>query len=381
MKEKYLCNPTFILLLFLFSLNLLATGCVSAPQDFDEALWKKTVKERPVKDLYAAHFKDGLFFNPWMPMEEKGFLRLLKWKLSRREKFTDEEKRFKPAIVPDSAGRIKAAPEGDFIMWVGHATFLLRLNGEFWLTDPIFSERALLPKRVTPPAITAQDLERLGVKKLNVIISHNHYDHLDRKTVEALPDNTRFFVPLGLKQFITDLSKNNVIEMDWWQTANAGNGIEISCLPMQHWSRRFGQATNTTLWASFMITTSQVTIYFAGDSGYFTGYQEIGRRYPGIDYVLMPTTAFRPRWFMHYAHMDIDEAIDAFHDLKARYFIPTQWGTFHLGDEPPGYPALELRRKIAERNLDPSKFLIMDIGQIINIPSSDPEQIIHDPAR
>ena len=94
---------------------------------------------------------------------------------------------------------------------------------------------------------------------------------------------------------------------------------------------------------------------------------EIGRLYPAIDYVLMPTTAFRPRWFMHYAHMDIDEAIDAFADLKARYFIPTQWGTFHLGDEPPGFPALELKRRIAARNLDPARFLILDIGQILPV--------------
>ena len=108
-------------------------------------------------------------------------------------------------------------------------------------------------------------------------------------------------------------------------------------------------------------------IFFAGDSGYFIGYREIGRRYPGIDYVLMPTTAYRPRWFMHYAHMDIDEAIDAFDDLQARYFIPTQWGAFHLGDEPPSYPALELKRKIAERKRDPSRFIIMDIGQIVPV--------------
>jgi len=92
--------------------------------------------------------------------------------------------------------------------------------------------------------------------------------------------------------------------------------------------------SNTTLWASFLIITPSVKVYFAGDSGYFIGYREIGRRYPGIDYVLMPTTAYRPRWFMHYAHMNIDEAIDAFADLKAYRFIPTQWGTFHLGDEP-----------------------------------------------
>lgn len=341
------------------------SGCISSPQGFDEYAWRKKVDSVKVSDLYAHHFKDGLFFNPWMPREEKGFIQLLKWKLSRKEDYTDEEKNFKPAFIPEAPRRIKEIPGVDFIMWVGHATFLIRLGGDLWLTDPIFSDRALFPKRKIPPAITSRDLKNLGAKRLNVIISHNHYDHLDSKTIKSLPDDTRFFVPLGLKQFITGLGKDDVVEMDWWQTADAGNGTEIACLPMQHWSRRIGQDVNTTLWASFMISTPELKIYFAGDSGYFIGYREIGMRYPGIDYVLMPTTAFQPRWFMHYAHMDIDEAIDAFHDLNAGYFIPTQWGTFHLGDEPPGYPALELKRKIVEKKLDPSRFLIMDVGQII----------------
>lgn len=248
----------------------------------------------------------------------------------------------------------------------------MRLNGEYWLTDPIFSDRALLPKRQTPPAINAADLKKLGSGKLNVVVSHNHYDHLDRKSIEALPGDARYYVPLGLKRFFTDLGKQDVVEMDWWQKNTHGRGVEVICLPMQHWSRRIGQAVNETLWASFLIVTPSVTVYFAGDSGYFIGYREIGRRYPGIDYVLMPTTAYRPRWFMHYAHVDIDEAIDAFDDLRARYFIPTQWGAFHLGDEPPAYPALELKRRIAERKLDASRFIIPDLGQIVPVVKKSP---------
>ena len=117
-----------------------------------------------------------------------------------------------------------------------------------------------------------------------------------------------------------------------------------------------------------MLITSQMKIYLGGDSGYFVGYQEIGKRFPGIDYALLPTTAFHPRWFMHYNHMNVAETIDAFGDLKARFMIPTQWGTFHLGDEPPGYPVLELKRKIVARGLDPERFIIMDIGEIHAIP-------------
>ena len=109
------------------------------------------------------------------------------------------------------------------------------------------------------------------------------------------------------------------------------------------------------------------TDLFAGDSGYFIGYKEIGRTYPGIDYALMPVTAYRPRWFMHYAHMDVRESLDAFRDLGARFFVPTQWGTFHLGEEPPGYAALDLKGEIRSQQLDPSKFLVLDIGEFKEI--------------
>jgi L-ascorbate metabolism protein UlaG (beta-lactamase superfamily) len=124
---------------------------------------------------------------------------------------------------------------------------------------------------------------------------------------------------------------------------------------------------NSTLWASFMITAPTTTLYYGGDSGYFIGYREIGRMFPGIDYALMPVTAYRPRWFMHYAHMDARESLDAFHDLGARFFVPTQWGAFHLGEEPPGYAALDLQREIRSQQLDPSKFLILDIGEFVEI--------------
>jgi L-ascorbate metabolism protein UlaG (beta-lactamase superfamily) len=360
-------KTTWILPPVVLFLSLFLIGPAGAMDEFDEASWRKTVEAASVEDLYAPHFKDGRFFNPWMPQDRKGFLRFLKWKLSAKKDNPGNVAAPLPAVIPGAVERIRATPQGDFILWVGHATFLMRLNGEYWLTDPIFSDRALLPKRKTPPAINAADLKKLGIGKLNVVVSHNHYDHLDRRSIEALPDDARYYVPLGLKRFFTNLGKQDVVEMDWWQKNTHGSGVEVICLPMQHWSRRIGQAVNETLWASFLIVTPSVTVYFAGDSGYFIGYREIGRRYPGIDYVLMPTTAYRPRWFMHYAHVDIDEAIDAFDDLRARYFIPTQWGAFHLGDEPPGYPALELKRRIAERNLDSSRFIIPDLGQIVPV--------------
>ncbi len=343
---------------------LFSVSCIRSVPPFDEVRWRHDVESCDVSALYAPHYKDGRYFNPWMPMENRGLADLLRWRLSRREEYPAGKETHAPEVIPGLKDRILSLPDGDFIAWVGHATFLMRLGGQYWLVDPIFSERALLPKRHTPPALSIEEVKELP-GKLNIVVSHNHYDHLDEPSMKALPENARVFVPLGLKRSVASMNKKDVQELDWWQTVECGNGVKIVCLPAQHWSRRITQGTNRTLWASFLIITPSVTIYYGGDSGYFIGYKEIGRLYPKIQYALLPTTAYHPRWFMHYAHMNVKEAIDAFCDLGAIYMIPTQWGTFQLGNEPIGHAGLELKRLIKEERLDPARFLMTDIGQII----------------
>jgi len=345
------------------ALSLVLCGCLLAPPPFDEASWRRNVEGCSTAMLYQPHFKDGRFFNPWMPMERGGVGRLLQWRFSRKAAYSETEEQFLPRVIPDLGRRIAAMPQGDLIAWIGHGTFLLRLAGKFWITDPMLSDRALLPKRVTPAAITAADLGQLA-PEINVLISHNHYDHLDKATIRALPPKARFFVPLGLKTLVQSWHPGQVIEMDWWQQRDVGDGIRLDCLPAQHWSRRIGQPVNTTLWASFLLRSPAVSVYHGADSGYFVGYREFGRRFGPIDYALLSTTAYHPRWFMHYAHVNIEEALEAFAQLRAGCFIPTQWGTFRLGDEPAGYPALDLKATITRRQLDPSRFWVMDIGQI-----------------
>ena len=370
MKRLYKFIFPFLPALVLAGVLSLLPSCIFNPPPFDEGAWRSKVESADPALLYSPHVKNGRFFNPWMPNEERGFRRFLRWRFaSDPREYTEEEKAYRPGIIGNARERILAMDRGDFIMWIGHGTFLIRLQGEYWLTDPIFSERAFLPKRKTPPGITLEALKEIA-PRFNVIISHNHYDHLDKKTLLALPKNTRIFVPLGLKAYVQSLNKKNVTEMDWWQSIAGKNGTTLVCLPSQHWSRRIGQGSNETLWASFMLITPRVTLYYGGDTGYFIGHREIGNRYPGIDYALLPTTAFHPRWFMHQAHMNIDETIAAFRDLKAKFMVPHQWGTFHLGNEPVGYPALELKRTVARRSLDPSRFMIMNIGEIHKIPTS-----------
>lgn len=332
---------------------------------FSELQWKQQVEDTHVEDLYAPHFKDGRFYTPWMEMGDKSFLDVLGWKLFSKTHYTREETAFLPRVVPDTAKRLEKI-RGDFILWIGHNTFLIRIDSIYWMTDPIFSKRALLPARLTPPALSLKALNGIA-EQINIVISHNHYDHLDRSTMEQLPRDASVFVPRGLKPYVMGMDKTSVQELDWWESADTGNGSTLICLPAQHWSMRIGQGRNRSLWAAWLLKTPKTTLYFGGDSGYFKGFREIRRRYPGIDYAFIPITAYHPRWFMQYQHMNIPEAIKAFEDLGARFFIPTQWGTFHLGSEPAGFPGLDLTRYIRNHDLDPSRFSIMDVGQILSI--------------
>jgi L-ascorbate metabolism protein UlaG (beta-lactamase superfamily) len=346
---------------------LVIVACETKPPPFDEHQWRTAVENQDVEALYAAHFQNGAYFNPWMPMEQGRFGLFLKWRLSKKMPYTEAENAFRPRFLPDLNDRIAAMSAGNFIAWVGHATFLIRIQGTYWLTDPMLSQRALLPKRVTPPALTFEDLGRIS-DPLNVLISHNHYDHLDKSTLRSLPKHARVIVPPGLKGLVQSCFEGEVTELDWWQSIDLGQGTRLVSLPAQHWSRRIGQGRDTTLWASYLLITPETSIYYGGDSGYFVGYREIGRRFPAIDYALIPLTAYHPRWFMHYAHMNAPESIQAFEDLGARHFIPTQWGAFHLGDNPPGFPLLDLKRTIEAQGLDPARFILMDIGQVTLIP-------------
>ena len=347
------------------------TSCLSAPVDFDEATWRKSIDETKPELLYAPHNHAGRFHNPWARMPETGFLTVVRWRLFTRAStvYTDEERAHLPAFVPDARARMAKHADRDYILWIGHNSFAVKIGDTLYVTDPMLSNRAVIIKRKVPPAITAAELAA-AAPRMVVIITHNHHDHLDLDTVRALPESARFIVPRGVGELIRKYGKRDIVELDWWREAELGAGVRIACVPAQHWSRRIDQGTNRSLWAGFVLIAPKTKILFAGDSGYFAGYREIGRKFPGIDYAFMPITAFHPRWFMHYAHMNVDEALRAFDETGARYFIPTQWGTFPLGEEPVGDAALALKRAIARRGLDPSRFVVMDIGGIEPVRSS-----------
>lgn len=370
--KKVIINRISVHIIILITVVTVFCNCSSGSYDFDEHKWRHEVENTKSMLLYAPNRRESRFYNPWALNPPHGFFSFLKWRFSLADNYSNAEEKFMPNIINNPLRRIEALKTSDFIIWIGHNSFLLRVQGEYWLTDPMFSERAMLPKRLTPPALTASQVNQLA-SNLNIIITHNHYDHLDVNSIKALHKTARIYVPRGLKKYMQSLERENVIEMDWWQHVVPGKGSRLICLPAQHWSLRLGQARNETLWASYVLITPAATFYIGGDSGYFIGYREFGKKFPGIDYAFMPVTAYHPRWFMHYAHMNVDEAITAFQDLGAKYFIPTQWGTFKLGDNPPGYPGLDLKRSIKRLGRDSSRFLIIDIGGIIKVSGSKKE--------
>lgn len=318
-------------------------------------------------DLYAPHRDEsGRFFAPWGG-GRRSLLRMLQWQFSRSPYAGVEA----PPIptVPNQGGYLSNPAEPESLTWVGHSTYVGHDGGDVFLTDPHFSKRALLPARKTEPGLP---LEAVPADAF-AVISHNHYDHLDKETVEALPPSIGWYVPLGLAHWFHARGRDDVTELDWWQSAERGRWT-ITCLPSQHWSMRIGQRENQSLWCAWLIESDRRRYFFAGDTGYFHGFAEFGRRYPGIDAALLPIGAYSPRWFMRYQHMDPAEAYRAFGDLGADHFFAMHWGTFDLTDEPPGYPPVELREVVAGAGGDAARVHVPAVGERFILPPRDEAQ-------
>jgi N-acyl-phosphatidylethanolamine-hydrolysing phospholipase D len=199
------------------------------------------------------------------------------------------------------------------------------------------------------------------------VLSHNHYDHLDAYTVDRLPAELPWFVPLGLAKWFRQRGRDRVVELGWWQSARHGRWT-VTCLPAQHWSLRVEHPRDSTLWCAWLVENEKRRYFFAGDTGYFHGFAEIGRRFGPIDVALLPIGAYEPRWFMRYQHMGPEEALRAFHDLGARYMVGMHWGTFDLTDEPLDEPPKVLAKAVAEAATDAERVRVMAIGERWRVP-------------
>lgn len=226
--------------------------------------------------------------------------------------------------------QLEAAPDRS-VYRLGHSTLLFKLRGQFWLTDPVFAERAspfrnLGPKRFHAPPIALADLPPLR----GVILSHDHYDHLDRETVLALAASTGVFLtPLGVGDRLIEwgIDGAKVRQFDWWQGASV-EGIEFTATPAQHFSGRSLFDGNSTLWASWVIADADLRVFFSGDTGYFDGFRTIGERLGPFDATFIETGAYDPQW--PYVHMQPEETVQAHVDLRGEWLVPIHNGTFDL---------------------------------------------------
>ncbi|MEW9667778.1 MBL fold metallo-hydrolase [Ammoniphilus sp. 3BR4] len=247
------------------------------------------------------------------------------------------------------------------LTWIGHATFLVKMGGLNIVTDPVWARQMAMYPRLTPPGIALSQMPKIDM----VLISHSHYDHLHFKSIRGIKGDPYFFVPEGLGQKFINKGFKRVEEFTWWD-AKKMNDIEISFVPAQHWSKRTPWDTNASHWGGWVLGDKykKETVYFAGDSGYFPGFKEIGTRFD-IDYALMPIGAYEPEWFMGMQHVSPEEAVQAFLDLRATTFIPMHYSTFRLADDTPWEALVRLQTEWKRRGLERDRLAILRLGEVL----------------
>jgi len=322
----------------------------------------------------SAPYADGRYSNPYSPNIKKGI-----GAYARMRWFGDDEWADYAAtahLVPVAMTNTDTIrnPDPNILQatWVGHSTVLIQYKGKTVLTDPIFSKRASPvsfagPARVTQPAYAIKDLPPVDL----VVISHNHYDHLDKPSLKNLaPTASHIVAPLGVGKWIEAKTPftEKVSEFDWWQSESI-EGMTVTATPSQHWSGRSNSDRYKTLWAAWAITIDDKTIWFGGDTGYNdVQFKEIGQRIERIDFAIIPIGAYAPRWFMQSSHVNPEEAVLIHQDIGSQQSIGVHWGTFPLTSEPINEPPARLRQAMTAASISPDRFKALSIGETITVP-------------
>lgn len=305
------------------------------------------------------HYNGKTFLNPGQN-DLKSFWQVLKWKMTNArvdwpETVANKNFPLRPLGLDE---KVSAT-------WINHSTFLLQFPGLNVLTDPVYSDRTSPftfagPKRVREAGIPFDILPKIDV----VLVSHNHYDHLDLETIKRLDAKFHplFLVALGDEKLLKKAGIQNVKAMDWWEEVRVRD-LRFTFAPSQHWSARSLWDKNESLWGSFMIDSGATKIYFAGDTGYGPHFLDIKSRLGAPDLALLPIGAYKPQWFMRFHHMNPEDAVKAHLDLGANRSIAMHYGTFQLSDEGMDEPERDLKIAREQFQVTEDKFMILEQGQ------------------
>jgi len=316
------------------------------------------------------HTQEGFINTP--PTPKKSWKDVLKWRKERQSgslKKPDFPEN-SPFLISEPDPRIFTKdPVLTSVTWLGHSSVLLQIQGLHILTDPHLTLRAspfsfIGPKRYTAPPISIDALPQIDY----IVISHDHYDHLDVSTLKKMTQKQKdapphILVPLGYKKLLASKGLTHVTEFDWWDKKTFGP-VEIHCTPVQHWSRRSLTDYNHRLWSGWAVASKDFKFFFSGDTGYTHWFKKIGDTLGPFDASAIPIGAYAPRWFMKDAHMNVEDAIKAHTDLQSLFSFGIHWGTFILTDEPLSQPRERLNALMKEKaQVDLKPFLTFKHGQ------------------
>jgi L-ascorbate metabolism protein UlaG (beta-lactamase superfamily) len=351
-------------MLILSHMPKLSFSAVS-PDSGPEPLHYKPLNGRSLREIARAkeHHNSGGFVNPIGLGRDGRLWDVMKWKLFSNNKFKKffADEQVTPVTIDWGPVREHS---GSSLTFLKHASVMIKDGDRYILIDPIFSEIFWFIKDFTPLKFDPREIPR----PQHVLITHGHYDHLDKKSLASLNNNTHVISPLGYDDIFEDLSMKNRTPLDWFDSFDDGR-LKIILLPCNHWTMRSPiTGPNRSLWGSYLIRlASGYTIYVSGDTAYFDGFEQLGSEYK-IDLAVFNVGAYEPRWFMAPSHMNPRETVQAFKKLKADKMLVIHWGTFRLGNEPVHFPPMQVKEELKKEGLL-DKYIDLKHGETIYLDS------------
>ena len=322
----------------------------------------------------ACRGSDGVFHNPWPDSEPRDLREVLRWSAERlTQRLAKDPPRGSFPTASPAISYPRASDSTFSATWIGHSTVLLQLGGLNIITDPVFYQRASPvpfagPRRIMDAALPIDALPPIDV----VLLSHNHYDHLDKSAVTRLArqyPRATWILPLELGALIRPWGVHNLVELDWWQHTSVGD-LRVTATPARHFSARWLNDRNRSLWCGYALEVQGKRVYFAGDTAYHPAFTEIGAHCGPFEFVMIPIGAYDPRWFMHSMHVDPEEAVQIYEDLVAPHsgkslplMLALHWGTFRLTDEPMDEPPRRAVARWREVGRDEGRLWIARFGE------------------